>query len=205
MQVLIGEPYSPRPYRPKQASKWSDLVIALRDNPLGWWVNMDLSAATGLTLVTKQTSATRALRRALKQPIHSQIEGGRLFVRIVPDPMLPAMAQPIDWTKRRHPAFFRPRACVREACDSREGTMTTEVAAHLNARLAGLPGGDVAMESGSSLKPLIPEGTEQRRRGPLPLGLLKRSDDRQSSQSAKDEQSDQCGSKCYRQRTITNA
>lgn len=105
MQISIGSPEFPRPHRPRSGSY--ELVAALRSHPTGWWLNVDLDSLPGATVTTKQNSTARALRRHLR-PIQTQVEGSQLFVRHVPDPKLPCVAQPIDWTNRARPVFFRP-------------------------------------------------------------------------------------------------
>jgi hypothetical protein len=118
MQVNIGEPDFPRPYRFRKVTKWYELVAALRDNPLGWWVNVGLDQVPGTTAAAKQTSAVRAAKRYLKQPVQAQIEQQRLYVRRVANPSVPCVAQPIDWTNerpaRRRQARQRPGMVSRQ-------------------------------------------------------------------------------------------
>jgi hypothetical protein len=118
MRISVAAPQFPRPFRPRKVSQSSAIVEALRTNPIGWWLAIDLATIPGSTAIDKQNSVARGARRYFK-PIHVQVEDQQLFIRRVPDPMLPAMAQPIDWSKRQRPAFFRPRPCGQYTRDDR--------------------------------------------------------------------------------------
>jgi hypothetical protein len=118
MLISLAAPQSPRPFRPRKVSQFHGLVESLRTNPIGWWLAIDLATITGSTPTAKQNSVARGARRHFK-PIHVQVEDQQLFIRRVPDPMLPAMAQPINWAKRWRPAFFRPRVCGQCTGDDR--------------------------------------------------------------------------------------
>jgi hypothetical protein len=106
MRISIAAPQTPRPHRPRRVSPSFEITHALLHNPQGWWLCVNLEDIQGATATTKENSTARAVRRHLK-PIQTQVEGGKLFIRHVPDPKLPCLAQPIDLSKRR-PAFFRP-------------------------------------------------------------------------------------------------
>jgi hypothetical protein len=107
MKISIAAPQIPYPHRPRRVSPSFELVTALQCHPQGWWLSVDLDSLTGASTTAKQNSTARALRRHMK-PIQTQVEGSRLFVRHVPDPMLPCEAQPPEWSQRPRPVFFRP-------------------------------------------------------------------------------------------------
>jgi hypothetical protein len=106
MRLLTGPPQFLGSYRPRQMSRQYELVQAIRRNPDGSWVSIDLTALPGLTTAAKRNSAVRAAKCYFKQPVQSHVEQQRLYLRIVPDPSVCSITQPVD--RRPRPVFVRP-------------------------------------------------------------------------------------------------
>jgi hypothetical protein len=185
MQISVESSQQARPYRKGNISRSYEVIQALRRNPVGSWLSVDLGALPGPTVTAKQNSVARAARRHFR-PIHVHVEGPRLFIRRGHDPMLP----PINRTKRPRPVFFRkpplrpgyqrlpnrraPRAkWPPTTCKTTPGTW--------------LPRLTNSEEYGQSIVPSKPEGSEQWRCRPLAVNLLKPGANRQTAWSTKDD------------------
>jgi hypothetical protein len=105
MNLSIASTQLPYPYKAGRMP-WSlhELVKALRNAPVGFWLSVNLGALPGSTPAAKQSSTARAARRQCK-PIQTQIKGSRLFIRREPSPRS-RPAPPTNFKKR--PASFEP-------------------------------------------------------------------------------------------------
>jgi hypothetical protein len=106
MHIPIASPQLPYPYKAVRIPTRSlyELLKALRNAPVGYWLSVNLGALPGSTPTAKQSSTARAARRQFN-PIQTQIKGSRLFVRRLTDPRS-YPSPPSDFEERSAP--FEP-------------------------------------------------------------------------------------------------
>jgi hypothetical protein len=108
MNIRIAQPQNPLQYGRRKVSRMFPLIWQLSLNPEGRWLSVDLDDVAGSSTTAKQNSAAQAVRRHFRKPVQVQVEGQHLFIRRIPDPNKPCVAQPIDWSKNGLPVH-RPR------------------------------------------------------------------------------------------------